>query len=110
MDHDFVVDTATQCVHSDGRHPGCARRPRSRLIATNREGFRTELLLLLHGNTIIKEESSRTPRSVDESSLSENSNGSPKELPPATWNSQDTEKTTDTKSLIGKNAESRSLS
>ena len=42
---------------------------------------------------------------MDESSLSESSKDGPKELPQPTWNSQDIEKTTDTKSLIGKNSD-----
>ena len=123
MKRGFVVDTATLCVRPDVYDSSTSLRynvkgvlgtndiadvqdDSSLKAGCNEQGrLQGRVVTPPRGNTIIQEESSRLPRSVEESSLSESSKDSSKELPQATWNSQDIEKTIDTKSLIGTNSD-----
>ena len=123
MKRGFVVDTATLWVRSDINDSLTSLRYNvegvlgtddipdvhdysSFKAGCNKQGrLQGRVVTPPHENTIIQEKSSRLPRSLEESSLSESSKDSSKELPQATWNSQDIEKTIDTKSLIGTNAD-----
>ena len=116
-----VVDTAKPCVRSDV--DDSTTSPRNvRVLGTDevpdvhddsslKAGYNEQGRLQSRdvtpprGNTNIQGESSSLLRSEEESSLSESSKDSPKEMPQATWKSQDIEQTTETKSLIGTNAD-----
>jgi len=123
MDRGVVVDTAKPCVRSDVDDSTTSPRynvqgvlgtdevpdvndDSSLKAGCNEQGrLQSRDVTPAHGNPIIQEESSSLPISVEESSLSESSKDSSKELPQATWKSQNIEQTTDTQSLIGKNAD-----
>ena len=104
MKRGFVVDTATPCVRSDVDDSSTSLRyivkgvlgtdgipdvhdDSSLKAGCNEQGrLQGRVVTPPRRNTIIQEESSRLPRSVEESSLSESSKDSSKELPQATWN------------------------
>ena len=117
MDRSVIVDTAKPCVRSDVDDSTTSPRCNVQGVLGTDEvtdvnddsslkaGCNKQGRLQSQDVTLIQEESSSLPISVEESSLSESSKDSSKELPQATWKSQNIEQTTDTKSLIGKNAD-----
>ena len=79
----IVVDTAKPCVRSDIDDVPDVQDESSLKDGCNEQGsLQSRDFTPPHGNTIIQEESSSLP-SMDESSLSESSKDSPKELPQA---------------------------